>query len=211
MIVGAGGFGREVYAWVMQTPEFVEQHDIKQIAFVDNNLKATEGYGEYPSVIGGVEEFQPGRDDVLLCAVGNPFIRQKLVETLKARGGRFVTFVHRSAIIGLHNVLGEGSIVCPNSVLTVNITVGQFVILNVGSLLGHDVQIGDFVTLSPHCDLTGGVHVGSFCQFGTGVRVIPGIKIAEDVKVGAGSVVIRNVEARTAVFGFPAKKIPRRS
>lgn len=210
IIVGAGGFGREVYSWVQQTPNFLSENNISSIAFVDNNSKALMEFTDFPHIVGDLESFQPTVTDFVICAIGNPFTRQKVVETLRRKGASFLSFIHCSAIVGLGNFIGDGVIICPNVVITTNVKLGNFVILNVASTVGHDAQLGDYVTLSAHCDITGGVQVGSYCQFGTSVRVIPGVKIGEDVKVGAGSVVIRNVESRTAVFGFPAKKIPRR-
>ena len=37
--------------------------------------------------------------------------------------------------------------------------------------------------------------------------ILPRIKIGNDAIIGAGSVVVRNVEENTTVFGNPAKKI----
>ena len=41
-IVGAGGFGREVYAWLLDLPECNFEWQIK--GFLDDNLEAMDGF-----------------------------------------------------------------------------------------------------------------------------------------------------------------------
>jgi sugar O-acyltransferase (sialic acid O-acetyltransferase NeuD family) len=210
IIVSAGGFGREVYGWVKQTPLFLEKHQIESVEFIDDNLDALEAWSHYPKVISRVQDYQPLASDVLICSIGSPAKRQEIVQKLQAKGGVFVGFAHHTALINEGVTLGTGSILCPYSVISCDATIGDYFILNVSSSVGHDVKVGNFVTFSAHCDATGGVVIGDYCMLGSSSRIIPGVTLGENVKVGAGSVVVRNVKANTSVFGVPAKNIPRR-
>lgn len=210
IIVCAGGFGREVYNWVKQSPLFLEQHGIKSIEFIDDNLSALDKWSHYPNVLSNIEDFQPQDDDLFICSLGNPIKRQEVVSKLIGKGANFVTFAHHTSILSVGSTIGIGSILCPNTIVSCDVSIGQFFILNLMSSIGHDAQIGDFVTFSAHCDATGGVVIGDYCMLGSGSRIIPGVVLGERVKVGAGSVVVRNVKAHTSVFGVPAKNLPRR-
>ncbi len=202
IIVGAGGFGREVYAWAMHDPECGESWEMH--GFLDDNLQALEGF-DYPiGVVGAIDTYEPQEDELFLCAIGSPQVRFEVCEKLIARGANFYTLVHPSAVIGGNVTLGEGTIVCPQAVLTVDISIGEFVIINCLSSVGHDVVIGDYVSLSGHCDVTGNSQIGEGTLLGSGARILPGKKVGADALIGAGAVVIRSVGDGQKVFGNPA-------
>lgn len=202
IIAGAGGFGREVFAWAMASPECGEAWQI--VGFLDDNLSALEDF-DYPvEVIDTVEAYEPGPDDVFLCAIGSPQVRFDVCEKLLSRGAEFITLIHPSVVIGGNVTLGQGVIVCPQAVLTVDVTLGDFVIVNCMSSVGHDVNIGAYSTLSGHCDVTGNAQIGEGTLLGSGARILPGKSVGADALVGAGAVVIRSVGDGQKVFGNPA-------
>jgi FlaA1/EpsC-like NDP-sugar epimerase len=47
-IVGAGGFGRELYGWINQSPEFKSKYKI--LGFLDDNSQALERFGNFADV-----------------------------------------------------------------------------------------------------------------------------------------------------------------
>lgn len=203
IIVGAGGFGREVYAWAMDHPDNGELWEM--YGFLDDNLAALDQFEEYPiSVLNKVADYQPQPKDLFLCAIGAPQIRFDVCEALIAKGAEFYTLVHPSVTIGGNVTLGQGTIICPHAVLTVDISLGEFVIVNCLSSIGHDVTIGDYVTLSGHCDVTGNTRIGEGTLLGSGARILPGKQVGSDALVGAGAVVIRSVSDGQKVFGNPA-------
>jgi len=201
VIAGAGGFGREVHAWLDSSPRFREENAVDEIVFIN------DGDPEVPvpaRVVSRIDEFVPQPNDLVLCAIGVPASRRAVVQKLSDKGAAFATFVHDRAILGANVTIGEGSVVCPGVIITTDIRIGEQVHVNINSSIGHDVTIGDYVTLSPACNLMGGVNVAGDVFFGTAVTVIPGRTIGARSVVGAGSVVVKNVPADVTSFGNPS-------
>lgn len=206
-ILGAGGFGREVWTWIKTYPKTVPLENWQLAGFIDANPNALNGFAIGASVLADPETFVPSDNDRLVCAIGDPKTKLRLGQQQKSRGGIFVTLIHPSAIVGSQCQIGEGCIICPGAVLTTNVILGDFVILNVHSTVGHDATVGSGCTLSGHVDITGGVVLGEGVFLGSHACVLPGTHIGEYAKIGAASVAIRNVPPHVTVFGVPAKKV----
>lgn len=202
-IVGAGGFGREVFNWAKDHPDCGKAWEIS--GFLDDDPQALEGFDYEAPILGTVAEHQPAADELFLCGIGTPEIKRMVCQQLLDCGAVFLTLVHPSVILG-HNVqLGCGVVLCPGVVLTCDVRVGDFAMINCLSSAGHDVQIGKWATISAHCDMTGGTELGEKAFMGSGARILPGKKVGPRALVGAGSVVLGNVPADGKVFGNPAR------
>lgn len=201
VIAGAGGFGREIHAWLNGSPRFMEVESITDIVYID------DAQPEVPvpaPIICTLAAYVPAPGDALLCAIGIPSIRRAVVESLRERGARFLTFRDDRAIVGANVTMGEGCVVCPGAVITTNVELGLHVHVNINCSIGHDARIGDYTTLSPACNLMGGVTAESEVFFGTAATVIPRKSIGEKSIVGAGSVVVKNVPPNVTTFGNPS-------
>ncbi|MFH0725709.1 MAG: acetyltransferase [Pseudomonadota bacterium] len=204
MIIGAGGFGREMLAWLEATEKTA---CYEASGFLDKNSKALDGYGIDLPILGDPDHYQPKSDDLFICAFGNTREKLRICRSLKARGGQFATFIHPTAVIGKNCSIGEGSILCPGAVVTSNVRIGSFVTLNVFATVGHDAVIGDGSTLSGHCDVTGFAFLGEGVFMGSHAAVLPGAVVGDYAVIGAGSVVLKKAAAKTTVFGVPARCI----
>lgn len=205
LIVGAGGFGREVYAWLSDWVRLNSGWSIT--GFINDGPGSVSRFDHYPNVVSNIDDYIPQPDEYLVCAIGKPSDKRKVVETLRAKGARFFTLVHPTAVVGGSVSIGEGTVICPLSILSVDLQVGAFVTINTACAVGHDVSIGDYSTLSGHCDVTGGAVLEEEVFMGTHASVIPGVRVGRQAFIGAASVVVRNVAAGTTVFGVPAKRI----
>lgn len=206
-IIGSGGFGREV-AWLVErinqvTPTW------ELVGFIDDNPSiwgtSCNGY----QVIGGIDVLNNIQHDVwAVCAVGAAKTRKKIVEKIAyLEHINYATLVDPSVIFSNSVKIGEGSIVCAGSILTVNINVGCHVIINLDCTLGHDDIIEDFVTIYPSVNVSGNVRVGAGTELGTGSKIIQGIDISSGVILGAGAVVSKSLGEAGTYVGVPVKKI----
>ena len=205
VIVGAGGLSRELVFWL----ESVSGLDLKKSIrgyLVDPQCDRLGAAYDFPW-LGGLDDYDPEAGDECLLAISNPQLKRHFVQRLLIRGAKFGTLVHPTALIAKTAMLGQGCIVGPYAVVSVDVQMEDFVTLLGLSSLGHDVKIGAYSSISAHVDITGGVAVGESVFFGSGSRVLPKLKIGARAKIGAGAVVMRSVTADTTMYASPAKKL----
>lgn len=206
VIIGAGGFGREVLQWAKASPAFRREWEIA--GFLDDRADALAAFpGIGLSVLGDTRTYQPRADECFICAVGKPRLRSELRKRFKEKGALFTRVIHPDTTIGRNVELGEGVILCPRVVLTCDLAIGANTALNISTAVGHDAVIGADCQLSSFCDITGYVSLEDRVFMGSRATVIPGKRVGEDAVVGAGSVVIGNVPPEVTVFGNPARVI----
>ena len=204
IIVGASGFGREVLQWVKDINNIKQSWIIR--GFIDDNLKALDGYKCDYKVIGRIQDWTVSGMEVYCCAIAMPMIKEKLVTSLKLKGANFINMVHPTAIISEFCEIGEGLIVTPRAKISPNVTLGNFVTI-LGSGIGHDAIIGDFSTIAANCSVSGHVVLGKRDFVASNVCIAPSKKIGDDVFIGMGSMVVSNIKAGIKVMGNPARKI----
>lgn len=204
IIVGAGGFGRELLQWINDINAISPKWNVK--GFIDDNLGALDGFRLNAEVIGKISEWQPQKDEVFACAIADPETKEKIVLFLKERGADFTCVVHPTAYIGDKNVVGEGFVAYPGVTVTTHAAIGDFVTV-IRSGIGHDAVVGDYSTISAFCDITGGAIIGKKVFMGSHVTVIPNRKIGDGAYLSAGSVIMTDVKEHAKMMGNPAKRI----
>ncbi|MBQ6533631.1 MAG: acetyltransferase [Opitutales bacterium] len=202
VIVGAGGFGREVFNYACDCVRAGADWQVK--GFIDDNPDALNGYDYPKKIIGSVKEYAPAEGDFFLCAVGTPKAKKSVVETLKGRGAKFEKLVHPTAYVGVNVKLGEGVVVCPQAKLICDVSLGDFAMVNCASACGHDSDIGAYAVINSFCDITGFCKVGEGAFFASRVSMRPGSKVGNWASVGIGSCVIMNIKDGVSAFGNPA-------
>ena len=207
IIFGASGFGRE-FAWLVErinaiTPTW------NILGFMDDNdsIQGTEINGY--RVLGKVADVGRYPDAYFVCAVGASKVRERIIGKMKAINPdiKFGTIIDPSAQLSEYVTIGEGTIICADNIITVNIVIGSHVIINLDCTVGHDAIIHDFVTIYPSVNVSGITEIGKCCELGTGMQIIQGKKVGDYSIVGAGSVVVNNIPERCTAVGIPAKVI----
>ena len=205
VIVGAGGFGREMYGAALEAVGFGTEFDIK--GFLDDKADALKGFTGYPPVIGTPSSYAVEPDDVFITALGSIASRRKCVELLESKGAKFIAIVHRTATIGPNVTIGEGSFIAPHVSLTADISIGRHVSVFHSSSVGHDSQLLDFSHVYAQCSVGGSVVVGEGVSIYPGSVVAPRRRIGANAVVGAGSTVFVDVDPGVTVLGNPASPL----
>ena len=205
VIVGAGGFGREVCWLVEEINQACPTWSV--LGFLDADPEALAGLDVPGRVIGSPGTFGGWADAMAVCAIGDPVARKKVVTEANSRGARWATLIHPTAMVGTASSIGPGSILCRGAGVTVNACLGQHVHMNLHSIAGHDARLGDFCSLACHVDIAGGVVLEEGAFLGSHAVVLPKARVGAWARVGAGTVVLRHVPAERTVFGVPAKDV----
>ena len=204
IIIGVGGFAREVYWHAQKSIGYGVDWQIK--GFLDGDIKlAAEDYELLPAkVLGDVASYEICADDVFTCAVGTPHARKILVEKISARGAEFINLVSNLAYVMPTVKLGRGVIIAPYVNIRDRAELDDFAAVNDVVIIGHDAQIGKFSCVMPHANIAGKSKIGAEVFIGSGAIILPKAKVGDGATVGAGSVVLKKVRAGAKVFGNPA-------
>lgn len=202
IIVGAGGFGREVLQWARDAwPDRVS----RIAGFLSSASHGVASDAEPLPVIDDPLHFEPLPGDGLLLAIGIPETRRRVAETLESRGAEFLELIHPTAIVAATASIGSGSILCPYSIVSDSARVGRNVLLNYHASLGHDASAGDYAVLSPYATLGGNAHVEEDVFLGMHASVGPGKRVGARSKVSASSCALSNAPPDSIIFGVPGK------
>jgi len=202
IIIGGGSMAREVYAWAKQMPEHGKAWTIK--GFLDSRADILNGYTYDVGILSSVEDYQPEEEDLFTCALGDPKSKQKYVEMVLQKGGKFTSIIHPTTVIGENVKIGQGVLICPYVILCSDCQIGNFVSINGRSGIGHDAQIGDWTVIQSVCDITGFVKIGASVTINSHGVILPRVQVGEGATIGAGSVAVANVKPGATVFGVPA-------
>ena len=205
LIIGARGWGREVYDIAVACIKAGADFDVK--GFLDDKADALDGYDNYPSIIGPVESYEIQKDEVFICALGDVNYKKQYAQIILDKGGEFISLVHPTAVIGQNAKLGRGCVIGAFANLSNDTQIGNFVTISIRAGMGHDSTIGDYTHIGGNCAISGFVTIGELVTMHPGCVMVPHRKIGDNAIIGTGSVVLSNVKANTTVFGNPAKKI----
>lgn len=210
-IFGASGFAREVefyisecnntskltfsvYAFVVRDSEYIEGQFINNIKVISET--------EYFNLFHNVELHN------CIIAVGSPDLKAKIYNKINSKNTEFPSIIHPSVIFDCRSFkMGKGSIICPGTILTTDILIGDFVHLNINSTVGHECEIGDFTTVSPGVQISGNVKIFEKSFIGTGAAILERISIKSNTIIGAGALVTKSIEEAGTYVGMPVKKI----
>lgn len=205
LIIGARGWGREVYDIAKACIEAGADFVVK--GFLDDKADALNGYDNYPPIIGPVETYKIQKDDVFICALGDVNYKKKYAEIILNKGGEFISLIHPTALIGPNAKVGKGCIVGAYANISNDTSIGDFVTFSIRAGIGHDTLVGDYTHIGGNCSISGFVTIGEFVTMHPSCVIVPHRKIGDRSIIGTGSVVLGNVKVDTTVFGNPAKKI----
>lgn len=203
VIVGAGGFAREV-AWLAD-----ETDSYSLLGFLDDRLEVGMSIGS-SKVLGKLKDAARFKEAQFAIAIGAPRTRRKIFDSLREIGvANFATLVHPSVRISPSVRIGNGSMICAGAVLTIDIEIGNHVIVNINATIGHDCRIGDFCTIAPLAAISGNVTMETGVEVGTGASVRQGLRLGEGSMLGMGGTLTKDIPRDEIFVGNPAKFLKR--
>lgn len=207
LIVGARGWGREVFDAISKT-EDVKNGTLLIKGFLDSKSDALEGLrGNFPPIICPPEDYEVQGDDIFFVAMGDPHWRKHYAELIENKGGHFYTYISPNSMVFDTATIGEGSFISRWAAISDNANIGKHVIAHPFSALGHDIIVKDYATLLNASFMGGFSELGECSVLNPKAVVLPHKKVGNNALVGAASVVIRNVKDGERVYGNPAVKL----
>lgn len=207
IIIGAGDFGREV-SWLVERIN-QQKPTWNLLGFVDDNCeiekKKLDGYP-----VLGTTEYLKGIDSevYVVCSIGTGRIRKLVIErVLSQKNLHLATLIDPAVIAGRNVQIGEGSIICAGTILTISVQTGECTIINLSCTVGHDTIVEPYCTLNPGCNISGKVTLGACTDVGAGCKVIQGLSVASGSTLGAGAVVVRDIVESGTYVGVPVKRV----
>lgn len=208
VIVGAGGFGREVASLLKRINKVEPTWNFLGFYDDDTNLLPKGTKNEYGEVLGTTYDLNKVEEHLsVILAVGSPQSVRLIRERLDNPNIVFPNIIAPDAhILDTDNYkMGEGNILSSFSSISCNVRIGNFNILNNRVSFGHDVEIGDYNVFMTACRISGSSNIGNGNLFGVASIVIPNIKVGEGITVSPGSVIVRKPKDNNTYVGNPAK------
>ena len=202
-IIGAGGFGREV-KWLIDCINATQQQWYF-CGYYDDDLSDRKNI-KSDLLLGNIDSLNTIQEPLAVAiAIGNPNIKQQIVERLYNKNLYFPVLIHPNCLIGNNVTIGDGTIICASNILTTDIVIKNFVTINLACTVGHDSVIANYCSIMPSVNISGEVLMHQNVYVGTGAKIINQINIGSHSIIGAGAVVIKNIPQNSTAVGIPAK------
>lgn len=205
IIIGSGGHGREVAEIMAEGGKF------RPLGFIDQDPQLTGRTIDDLPVLGTMSWLEQHPKALVVVAIGNPFVVQRVVGEVQALGNGFAQAISSGARISPRAEVGPGVIIFPGAIVNTRARIGGYTTLNVGVSISHDSVVGKYCVINPGARLAGNVKVGDGCYIGMGANVIHGHSVGAWSVVGAGSAVVRDLPEHVTAVGVPARVIKRRA
>ena len=205
VIIGAGGFGREVLVLVNEINDAKPTWNFLGFVAEFDNGPSPEGY----TVLGDLEYLKNmNPKPYVVIAIANAAVRERIANECEAAGVPFATLIHPTVRIkGDLVTIGEGTIICEGGYLGINTHVGKHCIFNADVGLGHDTVAADYVSIMSDFTSGGDSYIGKGCYFGLRCTIINKIHITENCTFGACACVVKDATVPGTYVGVPAKLI----
>jgi len=151
-------------------------------------------------------------DCSIFVAIGDNWIRSVIVKKILELTPEisFASVIHPSAQIGNVVSIGKGVAVMPGVIINSESIIKDFCIVNTKASVGHESVLEEFSSLASNVTLGGGVQIGAYSAISISATIIHGRKIGSHTVIGAGSIITKDFNGLSVVYGSPGKTIRER-
>ena len=204
VIVGAGGFGREVACLL---DSFLPHDPFRIKGFLGKDRGTATDCDLPAALLGDPMEYRPAESDRLVLAIGHMPARAQIMPRLQSKGGQFLTLIHPTAYVAPTARMGQGVLIYPFAAVSNNATLADGVKLNYYASVGHDTRLGKYCLLAPYATMNGFATLAEAVYLSTHSTVAPGVQVGQRSKVSANSAAMKDVPAEHLVFGVPGRVV----
>lgn len=207
-IFGAGGFGREVACLINAINKVEKKWNL--IGFFDDDTSKKDTDNQYGKVIGGMAELNAYPTDLaIVMTIGVPAVVKKVVSLITNERVYFPNIISPD-IIYLDEPsfkIGQGNLIMFQSLISYDISIGDFNLFNCGVSLGHETTMGSYNSMMSYTKISGEVSIGDANYFGVSSVVLQRRKIGDDTTIGTNSVIMRDTRNGSTYLGNPAAEL----
>jgi len=205
VIVGAGGFGKEVLWALLEHNKNLKKYDI--MGFLDDDKNKQDQIISGKKVLGNTEWALKNKieNTKYVIAIGNGKTRKKIINKIKKKDDEFLTVIHPSTIISDSVIIGKGTVVQAGTIITVDVKIGGHCRIDTNCTIAHDSKISDFVDLSPGVHINGNNKIQTGAFVGSATTTKENISIGKWSVIGAGTVLLEDVSDLSMYVGVPGK------
>jgi sugar O-acyltransferase (sialic acid O-acetyltransferase NeuD family) len=212
IVAGAGNAGLKVVQIITDSHDAGDR-EYEIAAFIDDSLEKGSDFYGYP-VIGGTSDLDEIEETIgpldtlgLVCAIGEPRIRRKVLDLISPRFKIFPNLIHPSAQVSKFASVGKGNVISQNVVVQPEALVGDFNVIKAGVAVGSYSKITEYCTMGTNSITQCRATLLPGSSMGGGALVIEDVTLGERSHVGPNSLLTRDLDADTTVLGVPARRL----
>ncbi|MGY1696300.1 hypothetical protein ACI780_15455 [Geodermatophilus sp. SYSU D00814] len=209
VIVGAGGFGRNVLDAIVSVNRAAAQPIYEVLGVLDDspsheNLSRLRRRGV--PFLGPIGVWLADAPDVrYVSGLGIPSVRMQIAERFAPLDIPSVAVVHPNANLSPHAEVGAGAVILGGVQVLADVVIGPHVHLNANANVGHDSVLAEYVSVNPGGTVSGNCHVERGVTIGAGAVILQGLTVGAQSIVGAAACVVVDVAPGVTVKGVPAQ------
>lgn len=191
VIVGTGGLAVEILGMLVQ------YRMVDEVVLYDENPSAKGMlYNRFRIIVDAVElkDYFATVSPDFIVGVGNPRIREKLVQKVRMLGGNYVSVISPQTAVFPFAEIVPGTILMPFSILSHGGEMGEGCAIHGHCSLGHGVKLGKYINIGPGVTIIGPVEIGDYSYISAKTLILPNVKIGRNVLVEPNAVVNHNLK-----------------
>ena len=202
VIIGAGGFGREVAVHIERINEAEPQWNL--LGYIDEEASETpEGY----KIFGNLDHFLTmDRSIYYFIAIANSQARERIAKRCEEAGFKAATLIYPNVRFGPLVEVGEGSYLGRDCSFMNNVKIGKHCVIQSMTVIGHDTVVGDYTSFMTDGLIGGESVIGSHCYFVLRCTMINRVKTTDRCTFGACACVVKDAMEPGTYVGIPARK-----